>query len=618
MSETGLKERGAEVVEEGQLPPVPDISTLPAVSRLGKAGELGHGVRILASKFYLLASSMSIRYKIAAALVVVLCLSIASLGIITFNMQKKILRGEMAKRAEVIVQNIANSGKPALLTHNELQGYSAIKDLEKSGGVVYAMILDSKGSVFAHSRLGETGKKLSGPADKAALASAGLLFQEAEVNGVPVLEASIPITARLDEKTLRIGTARAGLSLKELHGAISRGKLVFAGITVIFVLLGLVISFALGKLLTRQILVLAAGMDVVSKGDLSRHVKVEAYDEIGRLSESFNHMVEKLQEKLKMEKYLSQSTLQLISRRGGVDEFKLGGERRHVTVLFSDVRGFTSMSEKLDPEEVVGLLNIYLNLQAEVVYQFGGSVNKFVGDEVMAIFTDKDSELQAARSASEMQRFIKVLNKARAALGKRQINVGIGVNAGEVILGNMGSERQMDYTVIGDPINVAARLCGAAAPGQIIVSRAVASALGKEAKFKKLGPMQLKGKEDSVEILELQEISGATRASMRRQANIAVSYSLSGLSEEKTPAVILDMGQGGCVLRSSTPTGVGGLLEIEMEMSALPRPTRIKGVVCHVKKSEGNYLLGVTFQNLPEDLCNSLTEWVHHIDPRGA
>lgn len=276
------------------------------------------------------------------------------------------------------------------------------------------------------------------------------------------------------------------------------------------------------------------------------------------------------------------------------------------------------MSEKLDPEEVVGLLNIYLNLQAEVVYQFGGSVNKFVGDEVMAIFTDKDSELQAARSASEMQRFIKVLNKARSALGKRQINVGIGVNAGEVILGNMGSERQMDYTVIGDPINVAARLCGAAAPGQIIVSRAVASALGKEAKVKKLGPMQLKGKEDSVEILELQEISGATRASMRRQANIEVSYSLSGLSEEKTPAVILDMGQGGCVLCSSVPTGVGGLLEIDLDMAALHGPVKLKGVVCHVKKAEAKYLLGVTFQNLPEELSNSLIEWVHHIDPRGA
>lgn len=618
MSETGLKERDAEVVEEGQLPPAPDISTLPAVSRLGKAGELGHGVRILATKFYLLASSMSIRYKIAAALVVVLCLSIASLGIITFNMQKKILRGEMAKRAEVIVQNIANSGKPALLTHNELQGYSAIKDLEKSGGVVYAMILDSKGTVFAHSRLGESGKTLSGPADKAALSAAALLLQEAEVNGVPVLEASIPITARLDDKTLRIGTARAGLSLKDLHGSIRRGKFVFAGITVVFVLLGLVISFALGKLLTRQILVLAAGMDVVSKGDLSRHVKVEAYDEIGRLSESFNHMVEKLQEKLKMEKYLSQSTLQLISRRGGVDEFKLGGERRHVSVLFSDVRGFTSMSEKLDPEEVVGLLNIYLNLQAEVVYQFGGSVNKFVGDEVMAIFTDKDSELQAARSAIEMQRFIKALNKARCASGKRQINVGIGVNSGEVILGNMGSERQMDYTVIGDPINVAARLCGAAAPGQIIVSRSVAGALGKDARFTQLGPIQLKGKKDVVEILELLSIPGATRASMRRRADIPVSYSLSGLSEEKTPAAILDMSHGGCVLRSSSPTGVGGLLEIDVEMPAFPGPHRIQGVVRHVKKAEGNYLLGISFQGLSEELCNSLTEWVHHIDPRGA
>jgi adenylate cyclase len=593
-------------------------SAAPAASREpaplpSKREIFGERIKTTATRFCVLASCMSIRYKIAGALVAVLCLAIASLGMITFGQQKKVLTEEMQKRAEVILHQIAGAGKTGLLTKDELHTYSTIKELQQSGGILYAMVLDNRGAVFVHNILAEKGKELSSPADKAALEAKDMLIQETSFAGDPVLDASLPIVSKLGEKTLRIGTARVGLPLKSLHQTIRHEKLVFAGITCAFVLLGLAISFALGKVLTRQIMILAAGMEVVAKGDLSRQVRIEARDEIGRLAETFNEMIGKLQEKLHMEKYLSSSTLKVIRQRPGLDGQKLGGERRHVGVLFSDVRGFTSMSEKLEPEEVVGLLNIYLNLQAEVVYQYGGSVDKFVGDEVMAIFTDKDSELQAARAALEIQRYVRALNEARERLGKRAIAVGVGINCGEVVMGNMGSERQMDYTVIGDPINVAARLCGAAAAGQIILSQAVAEALGPEAKTNALGPIQLKGKKAALDVWELLDLPGACRMHMRKRATLQVDYRLAGLSEEKHPATVMDIGREGCVFRTSAPSGVGTNLELDIALDAVPGLDKVDAVVRHVRKADGSYLLGVQFQKMDMEVQDKLTEWVHQV-----
>ena len=163
-----------------------------------------------------------------------------------------------------------------------------------------------------------------------------------------------------------------------------------------FVAIGLLIAFGLSRVLTQPIYTLAVAIQMVAGGDLSQQVKVFYRDEIGRLTESFNQMILSLREKLHMEKYLSNSALKSIRKSRDTAKLRLGGERKQVTALFSDVRGFTSMSEKLSPEEVVKILNIYLNLQAKVITHRGGNVDKYVGDEVMAIFEGDDRELRCA------------------------------------------------------------------------------------------------------------------------------------------------------------------------------------------------------------------------------
>ena len=161
------------------------------------------------------------------------------------------------------------------------------------------------------------------------------------------------------------------------------------------------------------------------------------------------------------------------------DETKLnlGGEEREVTILFTDIRGFTSMSENMEPEQVVMTLNEYFSEMIDIVFKHNGTLDKIIGDELMVVFgaplaADDDTE-RALNTAVEMQNKIKELNDIRKQRGEDPVLVGAGINKGFVVSGNIGSRDMMDYTVIGDTVNLGSRLCSAAGPGEIIVSKEV-------------------------------------------------------------------------------------------------------------------------------------------------
>jgi adenylate cyclase len=188
---------------------------------------------------------------------------------------------------------------------------------------------------------------------------------------------------------------------------------------------------------------------------------------------------------------------------------ELGGARRDMTVLFSDIRGFTSVTEGGDPEELVGQLNEYFSRMVAIVFRNKGTVDKFVGDMVMALFSapldDPEHAENGVRTAIEMVRELGDLNKAWAARGMTQLDIGIGVNSGEMIAGNIGSSSIMSYTVIGDNVNLGARLeslnkdyhC------RIIISDATRARLKQEYDIRPLGDVVVKGKSKAVQIFEI-------------------------------------------------------------------------------------------------------------------
>ncbi|MBN1472377.1 MAG: HAMP domain-containing protein [Syntrophaceae bacterium] len=614
---TGIKEEDTEALsDDRRLPEDPKTTNIDGNADQTQDKQNPHNLPFDAyTKISHFVSSMSIRYKLAGALILILMLTIASLGVVTFSRQKVILEEEIKKRAEILVEQLAGIGKEGLMTRDDLSVFSTIKDIQKRSGVVYAMVLDNNGAIFVHNNLAEKGKILSQPPDKNAVNTQQLLFQQTEYNDEPIVDAALPIVVKYEGKNIRVGTARIGISEKELQKAIARQKLTFFWISLIFVIIGLLIAFALAKVLTGPIFTLAVGMQIVASGDLNQQIKVAYKDEIGKLTESFNQMVLSLREKLHMEKYLSLSALKNIRKGRDKSAMKLGGERKYVTALFSDVRGFTSMSEKMTPEEVVEILNIYLNMQARIISNWSGAVDKYVGDEVMAIFEGSGQEINAVRAAIEIQTFCRTLNWARGKLGKEQMNVGIGINSGDVIMGNMGSQELMNYTVIGDNINVTSRLCDAAKVGQVVISKITADALGKEAILKKLEPIKVKGKENLIDAFEASSVTGVSREAMRHDVNVEAMYHLAGLTDEMNTAILKNVGAGGCVMEVSVPLGVGSQLVLHVSDKSLKLLNEVKAVVCHARKYKKNrYYVGLNFEDLSDITKASIIDWVHQIE----
>jgi adenylate cyclase len=201
------------------------------------------------------------------------------------------------------------------------------------------------------------------------------------------------------------------------------------------------------------------------------------------------------------QRYFSPDLAKQIADHG--EEMKLDmGSKREVVIMFTDIRGFTPMSEKMAPEDVAHLLREYFTEMVEIVFRNGGTLDKFIGDAIMALWgapvaTPNDAD-KAMTAAIEMQRALVQLNEHWTGGGKPSINIGIGINFGEVFAGNIGSEQRLEYTVLGDAVNTASRLCSKADKGEIMISEPFYKRLKEPPQVEAREPIPLKGKSKPV------------------------------------------------------------------------------------------------------------------------
>ena len=185
-------------------------------------------------------------------------------------------------------------------------------------------------------------------------------------------------------------------------------------------------------------------------------------------------------------------------------EVQLGGARRPLAILFSDIRGFTSISERLSPEVVAALLNEYFTEMVDVVFEHGGTLDKFIGDGMLALWgapiPHPDDPTRALEAAVAMQQALVGLRERWKAQSRPQLEVGIGISYGEVFVGNIGSDRRLEYSVLGDAVNTAARLCAEAGPGEILVTESLGDVLPDWVHLERLAPLSLKGKAEPVPV----------------------------------------------------------------------------------------------------------------------
>jgi len=220
---------------------------------------------------------------------------------------------------------------------------------------------------------------------------------------------------------------------------------------------------------------------------------------------SHEELARRVVERQALERFLSSNIVEKIL--ANPNEIHLGGENQTVTILFSDIRGFTRMSEHMEPHAVVELLNEYFSEMTDLIFDSGGTLDKYLGDGIMAVYgaplPKPDDALRATKTAMEMQRALVALNRDWESRGQQPLRMGVGVNTGPVTAGNIGSAKRMDYTVIGDAVNLASRLCSNAAGAQILVSESTYLQLNGRIPAQRLEPIRVKGKETPVELYEV-------------------------------------------------------------------------------------------------------------------
>ena len=270
--------------------------------------------------------------------------------------------------------------------------------------------------------------------------------------------------------------------------------------------LGVVVAFAVARSLARPVAAMSEAAQRVGSGDYAVRVPVTRRDELGQLAERFNDMTHGLALR---DKY--RGLLDLVADPGIAEEMiggasQLGGVTTPVAVIFCDIRGFTPLSNRLTAPQVVELLNEHMTALTEVVYRHGGVVDKFVGDLIMAVFgapkPGTDDAARAARCAFEMVRERDRINRT----AKEPIQIGVGVAYGDAVAGCMGSRQRLNYTVLGDRVNLGARLCSMAPAMAVYVDDRTRERLGPEWRVTALEPLKVKGFAEPVQAYRLDSV----------------------------------------------------------------------------------------------------------------
>jgi len=294
-------------------------------------------------------------------------------------------------------------------------------------------------------------------------------------------------------------------SMKEVDTQRFYVVIIGLGGLLVALLVASLVSIQVSRGMSRPIELLVDASHKIAAGDYKVKVEVGTKDEIGRLASAFNDMTDGLRKRQEiMDKTLS---------RDVAEEFLKGTDRRPdrrvVTIVFMDIRGYTSGTEGMDPGDVVVMLNELMDLLSGAIVRNGGIVNKFLGDGLMAMFgAPKPLEghaLRAVRAGLEMQKWMARWNDRRIARGLPAFFSGIGINTGIAMCGKVGAQDRMEYTLIGEEVNLASRICGKAAPRQVLVTKQTWDMVKDEMKGRELEPVNVKGLSYPIKVFEVLE-----------------------------------------------------------------------------------------------------------------
>jgi len=284
-------------------------------------------------------------------------------------------------------------------------------------------------------------------------------LEQADIAGTMRLFAFRPVLLPNDRSPL---TVLAEINADEVEAPVRRLLIEFCIGFTVMAIIAVVLGTQISGYVHQPIQKLLGMIERVKQGDLSAAAADMGRDEIGQLGAALNDMARALYDRDRIKEIFGRYVTTQVSEEVLKGHVNLGGHSRRVTMLISDIRGFTAMSEQMQPEEVVKFLNVYFSGMVDAVFEYGGVLDKFLGDGLLAVFgsftEQPDHPWRAVSTALRMQATLAKMNEQRAAAGMTAIRIGIGIHTGEVVVGNIGSQKRLEYTVIGDGVNTTSRL----------------------------------------------------------------------------------------------------------------------------------------------------------------
>lgn len=383
------------------------------------------------------------------------------------------------------------------------------KSALKNEGIYDAVIVKQNGLIASANNVTRIGDRYVLPAGVRPINKGeSSNVQDYFTAGHHYFDIAVPVSSVINNTNYVLGVVHLTISRNIISKAVTLAAVQIGLIILAALLLGIIVSVITVNVMVNPINALVEGVRNIGEGNYDVEIKSNTNDELGLLTDVFNGTAKSLKEKELLKgafsTYVSPEVMQQVLK--DPKKLALGGKKVKATMLFTDIRGFTAMSENLDPEQTVAVINQYLTIQTEKVLKWKGMLDKFIGDSVMAVYgvpveADDDS-YRAVRTAMDIRDSVLRLNEIRAKAQKIIVGIGIGVNTGVVVSGNMGSPQKMDYTVIGDDVNLASRLEANAPAGKIYVSESTYDETKDRINYAGLGTIMVKGKKEPVKIFE--------------------------------------------------------------------------------------------------------------------
>lgn len=439
--------------------------------------DLGRRIWAFLTKYRSLPFHVPIAYKFAFAIALVILASMTILGLGILNRQTRLMRNQIYNFGKTVTDQMAESARDPILTDNLFGLELLVTNLGNDRSILGAAVLSVDGNMLAQS--GVTPLDIEGPffgarndfveQDRQIIEWFHPKWGEGPRNVITFIHPS-----RI--RDLNVGWVMVTFNNSALNESLRASVRTIIIVTFIMIILGVILSVFIGRRLSRPIYDLVDASKAMSAGDYEYRFTERRNDEIGHLMSSFNDMAEGILQKTQVEEVFSRYVSPDVAKEilANLQEVSIGGKHVEASVLFADIVGFTALSEQLEPDEIAKLLNDYFGHFTRAAAFYKGTVDKYIGDCAMLVFgvprEDPDHCFHSIACAVLIRELLNRLSRDRSERGLVTVEFRIGVNTGRMLAGNMGSADRMQYTVVGDSVNLASRLCSVAGPGQIVIT----------------------------------------------------------------------------------------------------------------------------------------------------